>query len=163
MLTKLGQEDKVQAMFKALEVFRVAVEILLDTARIKVALSGGPKERERKQRTEQVEALVSLQKEVQELVENFKEQHQLVQEMVERAAKEVERPESMPILREKESWDEEGSLVFDVMLLAADLGADGLGDAEHKLLRDCYDALLHWDDAESKDKREESLWPIVNS
>jgi len=100
MLTKLGQEDKVQAMFKALEVFRVAVEILLDTARIKAALSGGPKERERKQRTEQVEALVSLQKEVQELVENFKEQHQLVQEMVERAAKEVERPESMPILRE---------------------------------------------------------------
>jgi len=54
-------------------------------------------------------------------------------------------------------------LVFDVMLLATDLGVDGLSDAEHKVLRDCYDALLHWDDAESKDKREESLWPIVNS
>jgi len=53
--------------------------------------------------------------------------------------------------------------VFDVMLLATDLGVDGLSDAEHKVLRDCYDALLHWDDAESKDKREESLWPIVNS
>ena len=73
MLAKLGQEDKVQAMFKALEVFRVTIEILVDSARIKAVFSGAPKEWERKQLREQGEALVSLQKEAQELVKSCKD------------------------------------------------------------------------------------------